>query len=59
MILEYMETIPPPDTSLRLQGYPLEIVQVAGMGVKTVLIKPWLPRVLPPTARPMGGATER
>ena len=47
LILEYMETIPTPDTSLRLFGYPMEIVQSGGNGVKTVLVDPCLKRKLP------------
>jgi Mg2+/Co2+ transporter CorB len=42
LILEYLETIPEPDTSLRLAGYPLEIVQCTPSAVKTVLIDPRL-----------------
>lgn len=42
LILEYLETIPEPDTSLRLAGYPLEIVQSTPSGVKTVRIDPRL-----------------
>ena len=47
LILEYMETIPSPDTSLRLFGYPMEIMQSGGNGVKTVLVDPRLERKLP------------
>lgn len=47
LILEYMETIPAPDTSLRLFGYPMEIMQSGGNGVKTVLVDPRLERKLP------------
>jgi Mg2+/Co2+ transporter CorB len=36
LILEYMETIPEPGTSLMLHGYPLEIIQTADNAVKTV-----------------------
>jgi len=36
LILEYMETIPEPGTSLKLFGYPLEIMQTAESAVKTV-----------------------
>jgi Mg2+/Co2+ transporter CorB len=36
LILEYMETIPEPGTSLKLQGHPLEIIQTAENVVKTV-----------------------
>ncbi len=40
MITEYLETIPEPGTSLLLEGYPIEIVQVGGNTVKTVRIDP-------------------
>jgi Mg2+/Co2+ transporter CorB len=36
LILEYMETIPEPGTSLKLYGYPLEIMHTAESAVKTV-----------------------
>jgi magnesium and cobalt exporter, CNNM family len=36
LILEYLETIPKPGTSLKLHGYPLEIIQIADNAVKTV-----------------------
>ena len=36
LILEYMETIPEPGTSLKLHGYPLEIIQTSDSAVKTV-----------------------
>lgn len=38
MIIEYLETIPEPGTSLLLAGYPLEIVQSTTSAVKTVRI---------------------
>ncbi|HEY0634073.1 MAG TPA: HlyC/CorC family transporter [Gammaproteobacteria bacterium] len=40
MIIEYLETIPEPGTSLLLSGYPLEIVQSTANAVKTVRIDP-------------------
>jgi len=40
MILEYLETIPEPGTSLMLCGYPLEIVQTSSSAIKTVRISP-------------------
>ena len=40
LILEYLETIPQPGTSLKLAGHPVEIVQSTGNGVKTVRIRP-------------------
>jgi len=40
LILEYLETIPDPGTSLLIADYPLEIVQTTQNSVKTVLINP-------------------
>ncbi|EXJ15101.1 HlyC/CorC family transporter [Imhoffiella purpurea] len=40
LILEYLETIPEPGTSLKLQDHPIEIIQTADNGVKTVKIIP-------------------
>ena len=42
LILEYMETIPDPGTSLLIAGYPFEIVQTAQNTVKTVRVSPQL-----------------
>lgn len=36
LILDYMETIPEPGTSLKLHGYPLEIIQADDTAVKTI-----------------------
>lgn len=44
LILEYLETIPEPGTSLKLQDHPIEIIQTADNGVKTVKIVPKPPR---------------
>ncbi len=38
LILEYMETIPEPGTSLKLRGHPLEIIQTTENAVKTVKV---------------------
>ncbi len=38
LILEYLETIPEPGTSLKLNDHPIEIIQTADAGVKTVKI---------------------
>jgi len=38
LILDYLEAIPETGTSLRLEGYPIEIVQVANNTIKTVRI---------------------
>ncbi len=40
LILEYLETIPQPGTSLKLAGHPLEVLQIADNTVKTVRIWP-------------------
>jgi len=40
LIVEYLETIPEPDTSLRIAGHPIEIVQTASNTVKTARIYP-------------------
>jgi Mg2+/Co2+ transporter CorB len=40
LILEYMETIPEPGTSLKLFGYPMEILQIQDNAVKMVRIWP-------------------
>ena len=40
LILEHMETIPTADTSLKLHGYPIEIVQTTTTGVRTVRAHP-------------------
>ena len=40
LIIEYLEHIPDPGTSMLLQGYPIEIVQTSKSSVKTVLIDP-------------------
>ena len=40
LVLEHLETIPEPGTSLLIAGYPVEIVQSTSSGVKTARIKP-------------------
>lgn len=40
LILEYLEEIPQANTSLRLAGYPMEVVEVADNMIKTVRIIP-------------------
>jgi len=40
LIIEHLETIPEPGTSLMLAGYPVEIVQTKGNQVKTARINP-------------------
>jgi Mg2+/Co2+ transporter CorB len=46
LILEYLEAIPEAGISLRLDGYPMEIMQAGDRVVKTVRIYPnrWLPQ---------------
>ncbi|TKB46943.1 HlyC/CorC family transporter [Thalassotalea mangrovi] len=38
LILEYMEEIPQPNISMRIAGYPIEIIEVDGNMVKTVRV---------------------
>ena len=40
LILEYLEDIPSENTSLRLAGYPIEVIEVADNMVKTVRVIP-------------------
>lgn len=40
LILETLETIPPPNTSVRIGGYPLEVVQSTRNTVKVVRVRP-------------------
>lgn len=40
LIMEYLETIPEPGTSLMLAGHPVEIVKISGNRIKTVRIQP-------------------
>ncbi len=42
LIIEYLEEIPEPNTSVRLSGYPVEILEVKENTVKTARIKPLL-----------------
>ena len=44
LILEHLETIPEPGTSLLINDYPIEVVQVKGNVVKTARIAPRLER---------------
>jgi len=47
LIIEYLEHIPDPGTSMLLGGYPIEIVQTSQNAVKTVHIDPSLKQSLP------------
>ncbi len=44
LIIEYMETIPDPGTSLLLEGYPVEILQTQDNAVRMLRIQPALYR---------------
>ncbi len=44
LILEHMEFIPRPGTSLMINGYPIEIIQATSNAVKTVRIQPRIER---------------
>ena len=44
LVLEYMESIPKPGTSVLIDGYPIEVVQIQNNAVRTVRISPRLPR---------------
>ncbi|MGA9854532.1 MAG: HlyC/CorC family transporter [Gammaproteobacteria bacterium] len=50
LILEYLEAIPQPGTSLKLAGYPLDIVQTSDSAVKTVRIYPQIEETLEKTS---------
>lgn len=49
LIIEYLEHIPDPGTSLRLADYPMEIVQTTHNAVKTVRIDPKWQQIKPPS----------
>jgi len=51
LILEYLETIPEPGTALKLQGHPLEILQIGDNTIKAVRVR------APAPARPPASAT--
>jgi len=44
LILEHMESIPEPGTSVLIDGYPIEVVQIHNNAVRTVRISPRLPQ---------------
>ncbi|HYW92712.1 MAG TPA: HlyC/CorC family transporter [Gammaproteobacteria bacterium] len=48
LIIEHMETIPDPGTSIRIGDYAIEIIQTQGNAVKTVRVRPGAPAVRPP-----------
>ena len=45
LIIEYLETIPHPNTGLRLYGYPMEILQVKDNIIRTIRVFPKLKKV--------------
>jgi Mg2+/Co2+ transporter CorB len=47
LVIEYLEHIPDPGTSMLLGGYPVEIVQTSQNTVKTVRIDPRLKKASP------------
>jgi Mg2+/Co2+ transporter CorB len=51
LIIEYLEVIPEPGTSLRIAGYPIEVISTTDNAVKTARISPAL-RVPPPPREP-------
>lgn len=44
LILEHMQSIPEPGTSVLIDGYPIEVVQIQNNAVRTVRISPRLPQ---------------
>ena len=46
LVLEHLEAIPEPGTSLMIAGYPMEIVQTAGNAVRIVRVIPSLRRTV-------------
>ena len=40
LILEYLESIPTPGTSILINNYPVDILQISGNSVKTIKISP-------------------
>ncbi len=44
LILEHMQSIPEPGTSVLIDGYPIEVVQIQNNAVRTVRISPRLPK---------------
>ncbi len=44
LIVEFLETIPAPGTTVKLDGYTIEVLQTADNAVKTVRIRPPPPR---------------
>ncbi|HED16571.1 MAG TPA: hypothetical protein ENI64_07160, partial [Gammaproteobacteria bacterium] len=40
LVLEYLEHIPEPGTSVLIEGHPMEIIQTKEQAIKTVRISP-------------------
>jgi Mg2+/Co2+ transporter CorB len=55
LILEHLEMIPEPGTSVLIEGYPIEIVQTKGNAVKTARLSPRLARYTEDAAKERGG----
>jgi Mg2+/Co2+ transporter CorB len=53
LIVEYLETIPDPGTSMRIGDYAIDVLQTGENAVKTVRLKP-----LTPVAKPAAGVSE-
>jgi Mg2+/Co2+ transporter CorB len=53
LILEYLETIPEPGTSLRVNDYAIDVLQTGDNAVKTVRL-----RAITPPEAPVSGASE-
>jgi Mg2+/Co2+ transporter CorB len=53
LILEYLETIPEPGTSLRVNDYAIDVLQTGDNAVKTVRL-----RAIRPSEAPVAGASE-
>ncbi|MET0105197.1 MAG: HlyC/CorC family transporter [Sedimenticola sp.] len=51
LIIEYLETIPEPGTSLLLEGYPVEILQTQDNAVRTIRLQPKRRKPVKPNPR--------
>lgn len=59
LILEYLESIPEPGTSLLLADHPVEIIQVKDNAVKTARVSPLLQRPSSADQSPPSGGADR
>lgn len=48
LVIEHMEAIPEPGTSMLIDGYPVEVVAISGNQVKTARVRPWKVQQQPP-----------